>query len=61
MVKRVNAIQTTDTINLIKKADNNTNFCEIEKKMLDVNHDKYSNTQNFKNFKQSLALTLNVH
>ena len=41
LVKNVNAIQTTDTSNLVKKACYNTKICEIENKMLDHNHDKY--------------------
>ena len=33
MVKKVNAIQTTDTSNLVKKADYDTKIDEIEKKI----------------------------
>ena len=45
LVQKVNAIQTTDTINLFRKTDYNTKINEIEKKITDHNHDKY--TQEF--------------
>ena len=45
MVKKVNGIQTTDTGNLVKKADYNTKIGEVEKKMLDHDHNnKYITT-----------------
>ena len=45
LVKKVNNIKTTDNSDLVKKADNNTKFSEIEEKILDHNLDKYINTQ----------------
>ena len=47
MVKKVNVIQTTDTSNLVKKADYDTKIYEIEKKILDRDHNKYITTQEF--------------
>ena len=44
LVKNVNAIHTTDTSNLFKKADYSTKISEIEEKIFDHNHDKYSST-----------------
>ena len=45
LVKKVNGIQTTDTGNLVKKADYNTKIGEVEKKMLDHDHNnKYITT-----------------
>ena len=44
----VNAIQTTDTSNLVKKTDHNTRFSENEKKVTDHDHsNKYITTQKF--------------
>ena len=44
----VNAIQTTDTSNLVKKTDHNTKFSENEKKVTDHDHsNKYITTQKF--------------
>ena len=44
----VHAINTTDTSELVKKVDNDTKICEIEKKITDHYHtSKYSNTQEF--------------
>ena len=43
LVKKVNAIQVTDTRNLVKKADYDTKIEKIEKKILD--HSKYIMTQ----------------
>ena len=43
-VKRVNAIQTTDTSNLVKRADYNKKIAEIEKKILRNDHDKHITT-----------------
>ena len=40
-------MQTSDTNNLVKKADYNTNIAEIEKKILDHDHSKYITTQEF--------------
>ena len=45
MVKKVNKINTTDTSNLVKKTDYNTNICEIENEINDHNHTKYMPTQ----------------
>ena len=46
--KKVNAIQTTDTSDLVKKADYNTKIGEIEKKILDHDHsNKYIPTKEF--------------
>ena len=39
-VRKVNAIQTTGTSNLVNKADYSTKTTEIDKKILDHNHDK---------------------
>ena len=46
-LKKVNNIKTTDTSNLVKKSDYDTKIGEIEKKILDHNHDKYIATQEF--------------
>ena len=45
MTKKINAIQTIGTSNLVKIADYNTNIHEIEKKI--PNHDIYITTQEF--------------
>ena len=45
MVKKVNAIQTNDTINLINKTDYDAKVVAIEKKIPD--HDKYITTTEF--------------
>ena len=45
MDKRVKAIQTIDTGDLVKKADDNKKITWIEKKVL--NHDVYITTQEF--------------
>ena len=47
LAKNVNAIQNTDTSNLVKEADHNTKIAEIEEKILDHNHGKYIITQEF--------------
>ena len=47
LVKKVNAVQTTDNSNLVKKSDYNKKFNKIEKKITDHNHDKYIATQEF--------------
>ena len=48
LVENVDAVQTTDTSNLIKKkADYNTNIDEIEKKILEHNYEKDVITQEF--------------
>ena len=47
LVKKVNAIQTTDTSNLGKQADYDTKISEIEKKSTDNDHHKYVATQEF--------------
>ena len=46
--KKVNAIQTTGSSDLVKKADYKTKIGEVEKKMLDHDHDKYITTQEIK-------------
>ena len=45
MVKNVNAIYTTDTSDLVKNADYDTNIDKVEKKIFDHDHGKYINTQ----------------
>ena len=47
LVKKVSNIKTTDTSDLVRKADYNTKISNIEKKILDHNHDKYITTQEF--------------
>ena len=47
LIKRVNNIKTTDTSNLAQKDYYNTKTSEIEKKILDQNHDEYTNIQEF--------------
>ena len=48
LVKNVNAIQITDTTNLVSKANYNTKFDENEKKILDHDHNnKYITTPEF--------------
>ena len=47
-LKKVNSIKTTDTSNLVKKADYNTKNAETEKKIFDHDHNnKYITTQKF--------------
>ena len=45
MVKKVIAIQITDTSDLVYKADYNTKVSEIENQILDYDHDKYITTK----------------
>ena len=45
LAKNVNAIETTDTSNLAKKADYNKTFSEFEKKWMDDYNGKYIITQ----------------
>ena len=47
LVKKVNAIQTADTSNLVRKTDYDKKSCKIEKKILDHDHSKYKTTQEF--------------
>ena len=47
LIKKVNVIQTSDTSNLVQKADYNGNIPEIEKKIFDHDHGKYITTQEF--------------
>ena len=47
LVKKVNAIQTPDTSNLVKKTDYDTKISETGKKILDHDHAKYITTQEF--------------
>ena len=42
--KNVNAIQTIDS-NVVKKPDQNTKIGEIERRILDQDHDKYTTSQ----------------
>ena len=47
-LKKINAIQTTDASNLVKKTDFNTKINESEKKFTDHGHsNKYITTQEF--------------
>ena len=45
MIKKVNAVQTIDTSNLVKKAEYKTKIYEIKNKI--PNHDEYITTQEF--------------
>ena len=45
LVKKINAIQTTDTIDLVIKDDYKTKIWEVEKKILYHDRDKYITTQ----------------
>ena len=45
MVKKFNTINTTDIGDLVKKTDYNTKTGEMEKKIVDHNHNKYITTQ----------------
>ena len=47
LVKKVNAIQTTDASYLVRKIDYNTKINEIEKKITNHDHDKYISTEEF--------------
>ena len=47
LVQIVNPIQTTNTSNLVKKAEYNTKIAKIENKIFDHNHDEYITTQEF--------------
>ena len=47
LLKKVNSIQTNDTIDLVKKTDYNTKINEVEKKITDHRYDKYTTTQQF--------------
>ena len=38
LLKKANGIKTTDTIELVKKADYDTKIGEIEKKIIDHDH-----------------------
>ena len=49
MVKKVNPILTNDTSDLVKKADYNTKFEDIDKKT-PPSHDKYITTNDFIKF-----------
>ena len=46
-LKRFNTIQASNTSSLVGEADYNAIICEIEKTILDQNHDKYITTQEF--------------
>ena len=56
LVKKVIAIQTTDTCNLVIKAEFNTKLGKIEKKIVDHSHDKYIITQKFSKLRQKILL-----
>ena len=59
LVKNVNAIQTTDTSDLVKQIDCNTKFNETEKKINGHDHDKYATVQEFsKSTLENLAARL---
>ena len=59
LIKKSNAIQTTDTSDLVKKTDYYTKINETEKKVLDHNHDKYITTQDFnKSMSENFAARL---
>ena len=45
MVKKANDIETIDTSDSVKEAEYDTKIANIEKKILDHNHDKYITTQ----------------
>ena len=47
LLKKVNSIQTNDTIDSVKKTDYNTKINEVEKKITDHRYDKYTTTQQF--------------
>ena len=47
LVKEVNAVQTSDTSDLVKKINYNTKINEIENKILDHGHDKSNTAQEF--------------
>ena len=47
LVKKVNAIQTSDARNVVKKANYNTKIAEIEKKILDPDRSKFITIQEF--------------
>ena len=47
LVKKVNSIQTNDTIDSVKKTDYNTKINEVEKKITDHHYDKYTMMQQF--------------
>ena len=51
MVKKCNAIQTTDTSNSVKTTNYSTKIAEIEKKILDHDHGKNITTQGFDKLK----------
>ena len=50
IVKKVNTIETTDTSNLVNKADYDTEIYETKKEILHHNHDKYITTQKLNKF-----------
>ena len=47
LVKKVKDIKTTETSDLVKKADYDTKIGETEKKILDHNHENYITAQEF--------------
>ena len=47
MMNQLKNFQTTDTNNLVKKADYDIKFVEFKKKTLHHNHDKYITTEEF--------------
>ena len=50
LIKTINAIQTTDTSDLVKKTVYNTKINEIDQKITDHDHGKYVTPQEFSNF-----------
>ena len=59
-LNKVNAIQTTDNSNIVKKADYDTKIEETDKKIINHDHDKYITTLEFvmlttENFEAKLA------
>ena len=65
IVKKVNTVETTDTSDLVKKADYDTEIYETKKEILHHNHDKYITTQKFNkltadNFAVRLVVKLDI-
>ena len=56
LVKKGNSINTTDSSNLVKKADYNTKINDIEKKITDHIHAKYMVTQEFNKLTSEIIL-----
>ena len=56
--KEVNATQTTDTDNAVKKTEYDTKISEIKSKILNHEHAKYITTQEFNKFPVNFAARL---